>query len=71
MAKLQSKPVPDDVVVQLNFEELFEDAHTHPIRTTIPTAAEGNVGDIILYETSTVTKIYVKFRGGWKSVSLA
>lgn len=80
MAIRQSKPIspprPEDVdilddyssILQDNFVQLFELAHRHNVRTTVPASNEGNVGDIFLVEASSTFSIYVKFPSGWKSV---
>jgi deoxyhypusine synthase len=70
MAKTQSKQVSDDTVVQFNLEELYQAAHTHDVRTTVPGTNDGSIGDIVLVESGG-TKLYVKFRSGWKSVTLS
>jgi hypothetical protein len=71
MARIQPRQVTADVVTQTNLEDLFELAHDHVTRTTVPTEREGVVGDIVLYDnTLGVTKLYVKFPSGWRSVAL-
>lgn len=57
-------------VIQSNIEDLFEDAHDHGIRTTVPGDDEGSVGDIIGVEISGVFSVYFKFSSGWKSATL-
>jgi len=58
-------------VVQRNLKSLFEFAHSHRYKTTIPTSNEGDVGDIYLVENSSTFKLYAKFPSGWKSVTLS
>lgn len=47
------------------FEELFELAHDHPVRTTLPTAQDGNIGDIVVVDTGSVVRICTKTSRGW------
>ena len=80
MAERQAQPIspprPEDQetltdyssIVQDNFSQLFQSAHTHTVRTTAPDSNEGSVGDIFLVEVSGVFSIYAKFPSGWKSV---
>jgi hypothetical protein len=59
-------------VVQYAFEDLFETAHIHSVRTTAPTDNDGSVGDIMLVELSGVGYIYAKLPTlGWKRVALS
>jgi hypothetical protein len=55
-------------VLQDNFKQLFQIAHRHTLRTTVPAANEGNVTDVFLVESGSTFSIYVKFPSGWKSV---
>ena len=80
MAKTQSKPLSGEnqsdlpsllTTIQFNLEELFEGAHDHGIRSTVPSDRDGMVGDIVLYESGAVTKLYVKFKAGWRSIALS
>jgi hypothetical protein len=57
-------------VLQDNYQQLFQVAHRHSIRTTAPASNEGNITDIILVEDGSTFKIYVKFPSGWKSVTV-
>ena len=74
-----SPPLPEDkdnlldfaAILQDNFRELFQVAHQHIIKTTIPASNEGNVGDIALVESNSTFAIYVKFPAGWKSVTVS
>lgn len=69
----EDKETLDDYssIIQDNLGDLFQAAHNHTLRTTVPASNEGNVGDIFLVETSTTFKLYVKFTTGWKSVTLS
>lgn len=51
--------------VKYLFEELFELAHNHPVRSTFPTAQEGTPGDIVIVDTGTVVHICTKTTRGW------
>lgn len=57
-------------VIQQVFEELFEEAHDHQVRTTAPAENDGSVGDMALVDDGSTTKIYAKFPSGWRSISL-
>lgn len=57
-------------VIQKNLEQLFELAHGHTVRTVAPTSNEGEIGDIVLVQTTTTFSIYAKFPSGWKSTLL-
>jgi hypothetical protein len=57
-------------VLKYNLDQLFDDAHDHNIRTEAPAADAGGVGDICPVSSGGTYKLYVKFRDGWKSVSL-
>ncbi len=82
MAERQEQPMspprPEDKetlidfssVVQDNLTQLFQSAHNHSIRTTVPASNEGSAGDIFLVEVSGVFSLYAKFPSGWKSVTL-
>lgn len=52
-------------VVQKNFEELYQYAHEHDLRTTLPAASEGSPRDIVLVDTGSVVYICVKTKRGW------
>lgn len=52
-------------VLQGNFEQIFEKAHEHAIKTAAPAAEAGSVGDIALVETATEKYVAVKFASGW------
>lgn len=58
-------------VLRYNLDELYDVAHNHEIRSAAPTADEGSIGDICPVEAGGVYKLYIKFRGGWKSVTLS
>ena len=47
-------------VVQSNFSDLYEDAHSHTPRTTVPSAEEGSIGDQIPVFVSPDWYLYIK-----------
>lgn len=51
------------------FEELFELAHDHSVRASLPTAQEGNIGDIIIVDTGSAVYICTKTSRGWFQTS--
>lgn len=57
-------------VIQAVFEEVFQDLHTHDVRTTAPTTSDGEIGDIQLVELETGKFLYIKFKAGWFKVAL-
>lgn len=76
MALLQNDPVAPPTagdtnlqdfseIVQRNFEELFQLAHQHPVRTTLPEPTEGAIGDINLYDDGIDVYVLVKTSRGW------
>jgi len=70
----QVQPVGNNLtasVVQSNFQALFNDAHTHNVRTSAPSNNEGSVNDIIPVIIGTSFYLYIKFSSGWKKVLLS
>lgn len=68
MPRTQPNPVGNDLkssVVQQNLEELFQFAHDHPVRSSLPTAAQGTSGDIVIVDTGTTVYLCVKTTNGW------
>lgn len=68
MPRTQPNPVGNELkssVVQQNLEELFEFAHNHPVRSTLPAASEGASGDIIIVDDGTDVFVCVKTSRGW------
>lgn len=47
------------------FEELFNSAHDHPIRSSLPTAQDGQIGDIVGVDTGTIVYVAIKTSRGW------
>ena len=47
------------------FEELFELAHDHTVRASLPTAQDGNIGDIVIVDTGSAVSICIKTSRGW------
>jgi hypothetical protein len=70
--KTQSFPVGSELkaeVVQRNLEDLFQDSHTHSVRTTAPSVNEGLVGDIIPVLLNNTPYVYIKYPSiGWKRI---
>jgi hypothetical protein len=71
MAKQQRRPLAPPLetdklfrdytaVIQNNLDDLFNDAHTHTIRTSIPLPTDGIVGDIVVVNLTGTYYIYVK-----------
>lgn len=59
-------------VIQQAFDEVFEDAHIHTVRTSAPSETEGSVGDVMIVVLSSVGYLYVKCPTiGWKRVALS
>lgn len=58
-------------VTRTALEELFEHAHSHDYRETAPGENDGEVGDIVFVDDGSTTKIYAKFRSGWKSATFS
>ena len=57
---------------QQNFNDLFENAHEHSVRTTAPTVDEGEVGIPIFVNLDGTPYMYVKFPSpiNWTRVQL-
>ena len=54
-------------VLQSNFSDLFQIAHEHQPRTTVPSESEGNPGDIVPVYQSPSWYLYVKVDNStWK-----
>lgn len=54
-------------VVQSNMVDLFQSAHEHTVRTTVPGSSEGNIGDILPVYTAPNWYLYVKVDAAtWK-----
>lgn len=75
MAKTQNHPIGNEFkaeVVQRNFEDLFQFAHEHVLRTTAPSSSEGAVGDVVPVLLNGIGYLYVKFPSiGWKRIALS
>lgn len=68
MPRTQPNPVGNDLrssVVQQNLEELFQLAHDHPVRSSLPTAAQGASGDMIIVDDGTNVYACFKTSRGW------
>lgn len=68
MAKTQKHPIGDDFnanVLQINYDQLFEVAHDHLVKSAVPTNKEGSPGDIIAVDDGTNVYAYFKTSRGW------
>lgn len=68
MPKSMPREVGNDYsasAVKYLFEQLFEDAHGHVVRRTLPTPQEGTPGDIAIVDTGSAVYIVVKISRGW------
>jgi hypothetical protein len=70
-------PTPGDVklrdfaqIIDSNLKALFQAGHVHKIVTALPTARDGDVGDIYLVDITGAKKICVKFSDGWYAVAV-
>lgn len=52
-------------VLQRNLADLFDAAHAHSTRTSLPARGEGSVGDMVLATVSGSTYICIKTSAGW------
>lgn len=52
-------------IIQRNFDDLFQLAHQHPVRTTFPGATDGAIGDIVGYDDGTTVYLLYKTTRGW------
>lgn len=51
--------------IRRNFEDLFQDAHTHPVVSVAPGPLDGNTGDIKIVDDGTHVYIVTKTNRGW------
>lgn len=74
MGKVQERPLSGVdqsdqasllATLQLNFEQLFQDAHEHMVRESAPTSSDGSVGDMVMVDDGTDVYIAVKTSRGW------
>lgn len=47
------------------FEELYQSAHDHSVRTAFPADQDGEVGDIVIVDLTTAVYICTKTSRGW------
>lgn len=78
MARQQRRPLAPPIesdklfrdftsVIQSNLDDLFNDAHTHSVRTSVPLGTEGVVGDIEIVNLLGTYYIYAKVNSTtWK-----
>lgn len=55
--------------VKYLFEELYGQAHNHPVRSSLPTGQEGSIGDLIIVDDGTSVYICTKTSRGWFKTS--
>lgn len=68
MPRTQPNPIGNDVipsVLQDNLLELFQFAHDHPVRSSLPTSSQGASGDIITVDDGTNVYICIRTSRGW------
>jgi len=68
MPRTQPNPVGNDLkssVVQQNLEELFELAHDHSVRASLPAVSDGAPGDMIVVDDGTDIFLCIKTSRGW------
>ncbi len=58
-------------VIQQNFEDIFEVSHSHDLKSSIPSATDGVIGDIELVKDGSNFYLYAKFSEGWKRILLS
>lgn len=59
-------------IIQRNFEDLFNDDHTHNLKTTVPSSTDGSPQDIIIVNLSGTYYLYVKVSTTlWKRIALS
>lgn len=66
--KTQKHPVgnkADPAVLQINFGELFEAAHEHPVKSAFPSPTDGAVRDIVVVDDGTNVYACFKTSRGW------
>lgn len=52
-------------VVQENLKQLFEASHEHQVMSSLPTARQGSVGDVITVDDGTNVYLCTKTSRGW------
>ncbi len=52
-------------IIQRNLADLFDAAHSHSTRTSLPARGEGSTGDMVLATVSGSTYICIKTSAGW------
>lgn len=58
-------------VTQQAFDDVFQSAHIHPVKTSAPAENEGQAGDIFPVALDGVAYLYIKFPSlGWKRILL-
>ena len=57
-------------ILQRNFEDIFDDAHSHDVMTETPQANEGTLQDIKLVDDGTDKYLAVRYNDGWYKTDL-
>ena len=57
-------------LIQLNFERVYDNLHTHGVKTAAPASTDGAIGDVFLVDLSGTPYIYAKLSSGWARVAL-
>lgn len=68
MRSTQPHPIGNDfkaAVVQQNFENLFELAHEHQLKSSFPTTSSGESRDLAIVDDGTDVYLVVKTPRGW------
>ena len=52
-------------ILQRNFEDIFQEAHSHDVITRDPQSNEGTIQDIKLVDDGTNKYLVVKYNDGW------
>lgn len=64
----QSHPLgdnPSTTIIQRNLAELFELAHQHRVKSSLPATNDGNSRDIVIVDDGTNVYLAVKTSRGW------
>ena len=56
---------PSTTILQQNFKQLFELAHQHPVKSTLPGSGDGSSRDIAIVDDGTNVYLAIKTSRGW------
>lgn len=68
MPETQKNPMGNDLnvsIVQQNFKDLFQFAHQHQVKSSLPTSTQGTSRDILIVDDGTNVYLCVKTTRGW------